>query len=276
MSYRVFISYKHTAADGKSVTRDYYIAADLHRTLTQAGIPTFFSEKDLSTGDFTNEINKALKEADILVLIGTKPEHITSQWVTDEWSSFLVAINSGRKPKGDIYTYLEGMTINQLPMMLGKRQSYTTLEKAALVQRIMIQLGRNPRDFQGSMIQPKSALLPIIKAYSPLIVLAIAVVVFVSIITGIVAASLSNSIIDSTTSTTTSTTTSATTRNDSSLSGIGSVSVGDHIFLGNYKQGANGEVKPIEWRYRRDCLIVLSIIIHGKVLPGKHVHCGNG
>ena len=33
-----------------------------------------------------------------------------------------------------------------------------------------------------------------------------------------------------------------------SLSEIGSVSVGDHFTFGNYPQGADGEVQPIEWR----------------------------
>lgn len=33
-----------------------------------------------------------------------------------------------------------------------------------------------------------------------------------------------------------------------SLGELDSVSVGDHFTLGNYRQGANGEVEPIEWR----------------------------
>ena len=68
MSYRVFISYKHTPVGGKGVTRDYYIAADLHKTLKDAGIETFFSEKDLSSSDFTYEINTALEQAEIMIL----------------------------------------------------------------------------------------------------------------------------------------------------------------------------------------------------------------
>ena len=141
VKYRVFISYKHTAMDGKSVTRDYRIAADLHQSLTAAGIPTFFSEKDLSTGDYINEIYRALDEARIMIVVGTRPEHIDSRWVREEWSTFIAAINGGRKPDGDVYTYLEGMSINDLPMMLYKWQSYTTGEKDRLVSRITAQLG---------------------------------------------------------------------------------------------------------------------------------------
>ena len=141
MSYRVFISYKHTSMDGKGVTKDYAIAADLHRMLKKAGIPTFFSEKDLSTGDYINEIYDALEEAEIMIVVGTKPDHIRSKWVKEEWSTFGAAINGGLKPNGDLYTYLEGMSVNDLPMMLFKRQSYTTREKDALVQRVKTQLG---------------------------------------------------------------------------------------------------------------------------------------
>ncbi|MBQ1554061.1 MAG: hypothetical protein IIZ68_01250, partial [Clostridia bacterium] len=68
-------------------------------------------------------------------------EHIDSRWVREEWSTFIAAINGGRKPDGDVYTYLEGMSINDLPMMLYKRQSYTTGEKDRLVSRITAQLG---------------------------------------------------------------------------------------------------------------------------------------
>lgn len=160
MPYRVFISYKHTPESGKGVTRDYYIAADLHRTLTQEGISTFFSEKDLSTGDFVNEIYDALEQADIMVVVGTKPAYIRSQWVREEWSTFGAEINGRRKPNGDMYTYLEGMSVNDLPSMLYKRQSYTTQQKDALVQRIKTQLGIKEEPQPVPAPQPKPAQEP--------------------------------------------------------------------------------------------------------------------
>ena len=141
MGYKVFISYKHSTMDGQSVTRDYTIASELHNALTRAGVKTFFSEKDLSTGDYINEIYDALEEADIMIVVGTKSEHISSQWVKQEWSTFIAAINGKRKPNGDVYTYLEGMSVNNLPMMLYKWQSYATSEKDKLIDRIISQLG---------------------------------------------------------------------------------------------------------------------------------------
>ena len=90
---------------------------------------TFFIDKDLSIGDYVNEIYDALEDAQILVVVGTKPEYIRSKWVREEWSAFGAEINGGRKPNGDMYTYLESMTIDDLPTMLYKRQSCTPNEK---------------------------------------------------------------------------------------------------------------------------------------------------
>ncbi len=250
MAYRVFISYKHTSMDGKSVTKDYAIAADLHKTLTQAGIPTFFSEKDLSTGDYINEIYDALEEADIMIVVGTRPEHIRSRWVKEEWSTFGAAINGNLKPNGDIYTFLDGMSVTDLPMMLYKRQSYTTREKAALVQRVKSQLGikDEPQPVQESKPEPakESKPQPVPKPAkekkpkakttavkrTPIIV-TVAVVLVLAIVGGIWA--ISNSTNDSTESV-------------KSLSELGTVSVGDYFTFGSYPQGANGEVQLIEWR----------------------------
>ena len=78
MGYQVFISYKHTTLDGTGVTRDYTIASELHSALTRAGVKTFFSEKDLSTGDYINEIYRALDEARIMIVVGTRPEYATT------------------------------------------------------------------------------------------------------------------------------------------------------------------------------------------------------
>ena len=193
MGYQVFISYKHTTMDGTGVTRDYTIANELHGALTRAGVKTFFSEKDLSTGDYINEIYRALDEARIMIVVGTRPEYVDSEWVREEWSTFIAAINGRRKPNGDVYTYLEGMSINNLPMMLYKRQSYTTREKDKLIGRIIAQLG-----IKTTTPQPAPQPQPVKKTPPP------------------------------------------TPRIN--------VRVGDIIPFGQYPQGANGEVQPLEWR----------------------------
>ena len=284
MAYQVFISYKHTTMDGSGVTRDYAIASELHNALTRAGVKTFFSEKDLSTGDYINEIYDALEEADIMIVVGTKPEHIRSQWVKQEWSTFIAAINGKRKPNGDVYTYLEGMNVNNLPMMLYKWQSYTTSEKDKLIDRIISQLGikrANTSDIPSETFQPpvpkaepkpqqpatatKPAPAPIFRdstpkqkqmkpviqklvKHTPLIV-SVAVVLVIAMVSGIWAISHSNSNPASDlTSSSSSDSTDDSTESVKSLSELGSVSVGDHFTFGSYPQGANGEEQPIEWR----------------------------
>ena len=281
MSYRVFISYKHTPVGGKGVTRDYYIAADLHKTLKDAGIETFFSEKDLSSSDFTYEINTALEQAEIMILVGTDPEYINSKWVRLEWSSFLAAINNGRKPDGGIYTYMEGMTVNDLPMVLGKFQSYTTAEKDALVKRIKkelhIQEGSvpvllqpvpkpvKPPYTQPQPVQPNRQPQPVTVSQPQRVVInkpvtpiykdsepkpanhsANPVTVKRTPLIVTIAVVLVVAIVGSIWGA--SALSGNSTSSVKSLSELDSISKGDHFTFGNYPQGENGEEEPIEWR----------------------------
>ena len=287
MAYQVFISYKHTTMDGSGVTRDYAIASELHNALTRAGVKTFFSEKDLSTGDYINEIYDALDEAVIMIVVGTKSEHIRSKWVKEEWSTFIAEINGGRKPNGDVYTYLEGMPVNELPSMLYKRQSYTTSEKDKLIDRIISQLGikrANTSDTSSETFQPpvpkaepkpqqpatatKPAPAPIFRdsapkqeqmkpviqklvKHTPLIV-TVAVVLVIAMVSGIWAISNfnSNETNDSTDNSSESSEKTGSQIDISDLSGLNAVYNGEYytFTFGNYPQGANGEEQPIEWR----------------------------
>ena len=142
MGYDVFISFKRGTLDGSGLTRDYALASDLHKTLRANDIDTFFSEKDLSSADFIHEIYRVLDEAKILIVVGTKREHVESEWVRSEWGAFLGAILGKRKPDGQIYTYIEGMTPNDLPLELYSKQSYRPDQKAELTIRVMQNLGK--------------------------------------------------------------------------------------------------------------------------------------
>ena len=157
MPYEVFISFKRNALDGSGKTRDFQLASDLHRTLRDAGVDVFFSEKDLSTSAFTREIYKALDEATIQIVVGTKPEYVISEWVHAEWDFFVNALNSKHKKNGEIYTYLEGMTNEKLPPEIRYRQSFDSSQKSLLVSRILNHLGKNapqPKPAQKSASQP--------------------------------------------------------------------------------------------------------------------------
>ena len=163
MAYEVFISFKRNALNGSGLTRDFQLAADLYKTLTNAGVKVFFSEKDLSASAFIREIYKALDEAKIQVIVGTKPEYVTSEWVHAEWETFLSAILGGRKRNGEIYTFLEGMTVNELPLELYNRQSFDSNQKDALVYRVLSHLGKTapkPQPVQKPVSQPQPVQQP--------------------------------------------------------------------------------------------------------------------
>ena len=207
MGYKVFISFKRNALDGSGKTRDYELAADLHRTLKARGIETFFSEKDLSTSDFRDEIDEALDEAQILVAVGTSRDHLESQNVKYEWRSFQEDLLGGYKPDGQIYTYIEGMKQEQLPRALRLKQSFFSDQKETLVRFIMDNLGMHDAPSHAQTTQDTSAkpTPPPARQTQP----------------------------------TKPTLTSEPRK---------SYRVGDRIPFGQYPQGANGEVRPLEWR----------------------------
>lgn len=108
MKNRVFLSFKNTNADG-TPSPESDIASRLYGALVEAGIPAFFSNVSLMEfGEtaYKDAIEKALDEAEVLVLVGTSIDHITSRWVKYEWSSFHEEILSGDKKNGVIVPYL--------------------------------------------------------------------------------------------------------------------------------------------------------------------------
>jgi len=123
MAYDVFISFKNTAAGG-GLTVDRTIAERLYMMLRDEGLEVFFSERDLSTTAFMDEIYQALDEARLLILVGTSVEYINSEWVKSEWSTFFGSMKSGRKPDGHILTVLQGITTRDLPIQLEHFESF--------------------------------------------------------------------------------------------------------------------------------------------------------
>jgi len=123
----VFISFKNTHA-GKP-TRDQVMAEELYEKLKENDISVFFSNSSLSelgASEYKNAIDAALTEAHILVLVGTKKEYISSRWVHYEWDTFMQEVLSERKQNGKIFTYLEDMSVSELPIGLRSRQSFST------------------------------------------------------------------------------------------------------------------------------------------------------
>ena len=98
--FDVFICYKETDHNGRRTT-DSVLANDLYHQLTQEGFKVFFSritlEDKLGTA-YEPYIFAALNSAKVMVVLGTKPEHINSVWVKNEWSRYLSLVKqSGGK-----------------------------------------------------------------------------------------------------------------------------------------------------------------------------------
>ena len=104
---RVFISYKHHGKDGE-VLPDYWMAKELHEALLDCGITSFFSSVSViecAQNDYKALIDESLDDANVLVLVGTKPEHCISSWVRYEWDSFFNDLLGGRE--GRFVSYLD-------------------------------------------------------------------------------------------------------------------------------------------------------------------------
>lgn len=90
-AYDVFICYKETGEDGKR-TVDSVHAGELYRELTGEGFRVFFAPVTLENKlgeDYEPYIFAAIHSARVMVVIGTKPEHMNAIWVKNEWSRFL-------------------------------------------------------------------------------------------------------------------------------------------------------------------------------------------
>ena len=132
----VFLSCKNLNEDGVQ-TRDSEIAAEVYDFLTGKGLRVFLSDftlEELGVSDYTREIDSALESAAVLLAIGTSADHLNSRWVRYEWESFSNAIRSGRKRNANIFTYIEGMAIADLPWGLQLTQTFVHSE--ASLQRL--------------------------------------------------------------------------------------------------------------------------------------------
>ena len=149
--YQVFISFKHLGADGRP-TRDSHLAQDLYQFLSDRGFRVFFSNKSLEQAGesmYKPAIESALDEAQVLIAVTTRPEHITSEWVRYEWDSFHNDILSGLKKNGRIFVYLDGVSPSALPRALRQCQVFefedeNEDQKLRLQQFIVSSLGLRP------------------------------------------------------------------------------------------------------------------------------------
>lgn len=88
---RVFISAK---------SADFGYAREVFDFLKSHGIVAFLSDEslpELGSSDYRKEIDRALDQADHMVVVTSSREHVESTWVEAEWGFFVNEKRSGRK-----------------------------------------------------------------------------------------------------------------------------------------------------------------------------------
>lgn len=135
--YDVFISFKNTD-ENDNPTVDSKMAEDLYHALKKKGINAFYSNISIDEGgdsDWGQSIENALEECFVLVAVGTKAEHLKSNYVYDEISSFkkLILDDKKTREKSAIVSYIsKDFSPRDLPLSLSKYQAYTDIEKLVL------------------------------------------------------------------------------------------------------------------------------------------------
>ena len=120
--FDVFICYKEKGLDGNP-TLDAVRASELYHELTREGIKTFYAPVTLEDklGEaYEPYIFAALNSAKVMVIIGTRPEHLEATWVKNEWSRFLKMKENGEKK--EIIVAYENMSPYDVPERIPKNQ----------------------------------------------------------------------------------------------------------------------------------------------------------
>lgn len=124
-NFEIFISFKDLDNEGKS-TRDSVMAREIYEYFTSRGFSVFFSKVSLEAlgiSAYKRAIDQALDTAQVLIVVGTSVEYLTSEWVYYEWDSFFNDIISRVKPEGKVFVYLENVAVGSLPRALRQSQA---------------------------------------------------------------------------------------------------------------------------------------------------------
>ena len=130
MSYDIFISYKCSDEQGNK-TPDFVIAEQLYIALTKLGYKVFFSSntlEQLGSSRYKADIDAALDTAKVMIVVLSKPEYATSQWVQYEWDSFYNDFLSGVRQEANLFTLTSEVHINDLPRTLRNVQNFDYAE----------------------------------------------------------------------------------------------------------------------------------------------------
>ena len=124
MNYQVFISFKNT--ENNEFTEDRKISEDLYRYLSEKGIKTFYSNLtllDFGEAAYKEVIDDALDEVNLMVIVGSKKEYLTSKWCKYEWHTYQQNILANIV-NGSILTFLGDIPLSDVPTAIRHYQSF--------------------------------------------------------------------------------------------------------------------------------------------------------
>lgn len=91
--FDVFLCHKTTMLDGPGYTEDYSRGMKLYHRLKERGYRVFFAPESMegvaAGADYEAGIYHALCTAKVMLVICSKPEHLSSAWVQNEWQRYL-------------------------------------------------------------------------------------------------------------------------------------------------------------------------------------------
>ena len=117
-NFDVFISVKQT--DGSHPTNDSIVGRELYDHIKSLGLEVFNSQltKGPAGQEWEPYILAALMSARVMIVVGTRPEYMESQWVKNEWSRFqwLQKNEKDKSRERRLFCYLaRGMTAREIP-----------------------------------------------------------------------------------------------------------------------------------------------------------------
>lgn len=130
--FDVFISFRNSDDSGARTT-DYQMASELYTALTKNGVSVFFSPisiKQNAVSNYSQFIDDAIEQSDILIAVGTSVDNLKSRWVYYEIDSFRNELNNGNKDvtvAGMISYISPNVNVNKLPMCLRRYEAFTNL-----------------------------------------------------------------------------------------------------------------------------------------------------
>jgi len=99
--YDVFICYKETEPGTGVRTEDSRRAMNIYQTLERRGYRAFYapvSLKDHLGANYEAAIFHAIETAQVMLVLGTKPDYFRTTWMQSEWSRFLEKVDA-HEPK---------------------------------------------------------------------------------------------------------------------------------------------------------------------------------